>query len=112
MANISFGKITVPIAGTPVRLTINRADPTASLLVHAVLVQPHPSNGGKVYIGNKSNFVKNGDGQIAWLAVPGTNSSPAFSETVSFAANAIEASEFWIDVDNGGESIIASGIIT
>jgi hypothetical protein len=111
MANHSFGKITVPTAGTPVRLTINETNPAAQLLVHAVLIQPHPANVGRIYIGNVPNFIKNGAGQVAWLAAPTTTSSPAFSETVSYAVNSVEANELYIDVDNSGESVIASGIV-
>jgi hypothetical protein len=109
--NISFGKITVPTPGTPVQLTVNQAVPNNSLLVHALMIQPNPGNTGRVYIGNKFNFTKNGDGQIAWLAAPGINSSPAFSETISNAENGIQSREVWIDVDNPGESAIASGVI-
>jgi hypothetical protein len=111
MGNISFGRITVAAAGTPQRLTSNQVNPGAVLLVHALLIQPHPANTGRVYIGIGAAFVKSGAGQIAWLAVPGTNVSPAFSETVSYAQNAVEASEIYIDVDNNGDSVIGSGII-
>ena len=113
MPNVSFGRITVPSAGTPIQLTVNITAPKdpQNVQVHAVLIQPHPSNTGKVYIGKASNFTKNGANQIAWLPPPGANTAPAFSETVSFAPNAIQCAEFWIDVDNNGDSVIASGVI-
>ncbi len=111
MANFSFGRIVVPLAGTPVQLTSNLTNPTQYKLVHALLIQPHPLNTGRVYIGIGPNFTKSGAGQIAWLAVPGTNVSPAFSETVSYAPNAVETTEIYIDVDNNGDSVIASGIV-
>jgi hypothetical protein len=111
MPNISFGRIIVPLAGTPIQLTSNLANPAQYRLIHALLIQPHPANTGRVYIGIGPTFVKSGAGQIAWLAVPGTNVSPAFSETVSYAPNAVEVTEIYIDVDNNGDSVIGSGII-
>ena len=111
MANISLGKITVALAGTPVRLTSNQSDPTKSLLVHALLIQPHPANTGKVYIGTNSVFTKNGAGQIAWLPIPSSSVAPAFSETVSYAQDAVETNDIWIDSDNNGDSVIAAGVL-
>lgn len=108
--NLSFGNIVVGTPGTPVRLTANQTVPGASVPVHAILIQPHPANTGKVYIGNVGNFTKNGAGQVAWLPAPTVNSAPAFSETVSYAQNAVEANEFWIDADNPGDSVIASAV--
>jgi hypothetical protein len=110
MPIISLGRVVVAVPGSPIRLTSNRPNP-ADVQVHALLVQPHPANAGKIYIGNKANFVKNGDGQVAWLPAPTASSAPAFSETVSFAPNAVQCAEFWIDADNGGEGVIASGVI-
>jgi hypothetical protein len=111
MANISFGHITVVTPGSPVQLTANQVVPSASVLCHALLIQPATGNTGRIYIGNVSNFVKNGTGQIAWLPAPSVNVAPAFSETISYAENAIQASELWIDVDNPGEGVIASGVL-
>lgn len=112
MPNVSLGRITVTVPGTPVRLTANQATPGASILVHALMIQPHPANVGKVYIGITSGFNKNGSGQIAWLPAPTANSAPAFSETVSYAQNAVEANEIWIDADNANDSVIGSGIVS
>lgn len=111
MANVSFGQIVVTTPGSPVRLTANQLNPAASVLVHALLVQPATGNIGRIYIGNTPNFVKNGTGQIAWLPAPSLNVAPAFSETISYAENAIQASELYIDVDNSGEGVIASGVL-
>lgn len=111
MANISFGNIIVPSAGTPVRFTVNQVSPAASILAHALLIQPMTGNTGRIYIGNNASFIKNGAGQIAWLPAPSINVAPAFSETISYAENAIQASELWIDVDNSGEGVIGSGVL-
>jgi hypothetical protein len=108
--NISFGSVVVPSAGTPVRITVNQVDPTASVLAHALLIQPLTNNTGRIYIGNNASFIKNGTGQIAWLPAPSVNVAPAFSETISYAENAMEANELYIDVDNSGEGVIASGV--
>ena len=111
MANVSLGKVIVPSAGTPVQVTINEADPTAPLLAHAVLIQPLPTNTGRIYVGNISTFVKSGAGQIAWLPAPGTNVAPSFSETVSYAQNSVDLTELYVDVDNTNEGVIVSGIV-
>lgn len=111
MANVSFGKVIVVNAGTPVRITANQVNPAASVLVHALLVQPATGNTGRIYIGNTPTFVKNGTGQIAWLPAPTTNVAPAFSETVSYAENAVQANELYVDVDNNGEAVIVSGVL-
>ena len=111
MANVSLGKVTVPSPGTPVQVTSNLPNPAAQLLVHAVLIQPLPSNTGRIYIGNVPGFTKSGAGQVAWLPAPGTNVAPSFSETVSYAQNSVDLTELYVDVDNGGEGVIISGIV-
>ena len=113
MPNISYGSVVSTTPGTPI--PISTLDPTlpanqATLFLHAILIQPLTTNVGRVYIGKKG-FTKNGTGQVAWLAAPSLNSAPAFSETISFTGNAIEATEFYIDVDNPGDGVVASGVV-
>ena len=113
MPNVSYGPIVNGSPGNPVPITT--LDPTLPknqplVYIHAILIQPLTSNTGRVYIGTKG-FTKNGAGQIAWLAAPSLNISPAFSETISFTGNAINATEFYIDVDNAGEGVVASGVV-
>lgn len=105
----SLGKVTVPAAGTPVRLTINRADPAQPYKAHSLFVQALAANTGKVYIGvtaamNKTTLV----GVIA--VVPSGATLPFAQITDELAPNGIAVSEMWLDVDTSAEGALVSVI--
>lgn len=112
---ISGGKITVPAAGTPVNVPVppSVAGPGSPGLttVHAFVVQALAANTGKVYIGiaglNKSTLAN----VLIVLPVPTANLLPAFSVSITAAANALSLSDLWIDVDNNGDGVLLSGIV-
>ena len=46
----AYAKITVPVPGTPVRVTVNESNPAASQGCHGVLIQVLKTNAGAVYV--------------------------------------------------------------
>ena len=107
----SLGKVTVASAGTPKRLTTNESDETARMSVHSILIQAWPSNAGKVYILDRVDGSRTtGVGVLATLAVPATNIIPSASATVTFAAAAINAAQYWVDADTNGDAVLVSVI--
>lgn len=105
----SFGKVTVSSAGTPVLASTNAPYPGPYTTANSLMIEAWPSNAGKIYIGVKANMNKStGDGVIAILATPTSNSIPTFSVTVPYAPAAVDASQIWIDADNSGDAVIVS----
>ena len=105
----SLGKVTVPIPGTPVALTVPTTINPPS--VHAILIEVLATNTGKIYIGlaglNKTTLA----GVLIVLAVPTANSLPTFSIAVTQAANALSLPQLRFDVDNANDGVLVSGIV-
>ena len=110
---VSFGKIAVAAAGTPVRATENQTDPALPYFCHAVMVEVDPSNTGKVWVGTSSSMdTATFADVVAILAAPSVNTLPTFSYTISYAINAINLGDLWIDVDTNGEGVVISAIVS
>lgn len=103
MAN-SWGRIPVPVPGTPVQVS------SKHVKCHAILIEAFPSNTGKIYIGDNT-LTKGVSGEFAVLAIPTLNTIPVYSETVTSAENAVDLFNYWIDADNPGDGVIISYIL-
>lgn len=106
-----LGKVTVPAAGTPVRATVNQPDPNLRFPCQSMLFQQVAGNTGKIYIcssvtANKTTL----EGVLAVLAIPTTNVLPSASATVPSAPAALNAGDFYVDVDVNGEACLVSAI--
>lgn len=114
-----LGAITVPVPGTPVRATSTitvdaggiRNDPT-KFSCHAALFQARQSNSGRVYIGTADMVRATGVGVAAVLAIPTSNSIPAFSISLTLAPAGVDLSELWIDADVANEGILLTLLVT
>ena len=107
----SLGRLQIT-AGTPLRVTNNEPTPTDRYQCHAIMIEAWPTNAGKVWIfdreaGNKTT----GEGVVAILAPPATNIFPTFTVGFSGFANPIDASLYWVDVDNTGEGVVISALV-
>lgn len=100
--------ITVPVPGTPVRVTSGFADPAAHLGVHAIMFQVNPANTDAIYIGfagmNKTTLA----GVIAVLGVPTVNFIPTFSVALSIAPNGLALEAYYIDADVAAEGCLVT----
>lgn len=107
----ALGKITVPVPGTPVQAAAGLAAEERQLKCHAVLFQALPTNVGKVYIGlagmNKSTLV----GVYAVLAVPTANQLPTFSAALTWSANGLPLSSFYVDADDVDEGALCTILV-
>jgi len=102
----SLGKVTVAVAGTPEAITKNWTATTRRC--HSFLVEVLPTNTGKVYVGDKNLNKSTLAGVFAILAIPTTNLLPSFSATLSYAPDAFDAGDIFLDVDVSGEGAVCS----
>lgn len=106
----ALGKIT-PTPGTPVRvssLLSSGIDPHC----HGVLIQAFRANTGYAYVGAAGmNPAANTD-LYATLAIPTANTIPSFTAALTFAPNAINLADLWIDVATPGDGVIVSMLVT
>ena len=116
-----LGAVTVVTPGTKVRLTINllTADPTTGKVVTTAatdsvpcnkiglaanpLSQAGAGNTGKVYIGSQSMSRTTLLGVVA-IILPGGS----YSITNNVSMNIYDASQWYVDADNAGDSIYGS----
>ena len=112
MAQFSLGKIVVNPAGTPIRLTANQSAPGANYPAHSYLVEALSGNTGKIYIGTSTLDKTTLAGVYAILPPPTANIFPSFSATVSYSPNHFNLAEIYVDVDNAGEGVVASAIVS
>ena len=108
-----LGKITVPVAGTPVRCSSTQTIVPSgdSFPVHSVLIQALTANSGKVYIGDRNMVVATLANVIAVLAIPSGGAIPSFSVALTLAPNAINLADLFLDVDVNGEGALVSILI-
>ena len=107
----SQGIVTVSVAGTPVRATNNQSSPPSRFAAHSIFFQQVASNTGKIYICDSATANKStGVGVLAVLAAPTSSFIPSASGTVTYAPNAFNLAEYWIDADVGGEGCLVSSI--
>lgn len=107
----SLGKVVVAAAGTPARATANRSDPVERYECHAFMIEVDASNTGKIYVGNSAMNKTTLAGVYAVLPVPGTNTIPTFSTTISYAINPLNLDDVWIDADTNGEGALVAAMI-
>lgn len=107
----ALGKIT-PTPGTPVQVSsLVPQSPFPNEPVHGVMVQALKANVGVAYVGTSAMNRAASTGLFAQLAIPTTNTIPSFTAALTIAPNAINLSDLWIDVDQGGDGVIVSVLI-
>lgn len=102
----SLGVVTVAAPGTRVRVTAAQSDPAARIGCEAILFQAL-SNGTHVNTGRVYIFDRNGN-RLATLAIPTNNTIPSASATIPNAPGALNAADYYIDADVGGDGVDAS----
>ena len=105
----SLGKITCVTPGQPQPLTVNEADPTKQVNVHAYLVKWQKGNKGTAYI---SLSPTDDRATLSKIITTLDASTPAFNAGVSNEVDGLAAHRVYIDFDNSGDSVIASAIIS
>lgn len=109
---ITLGKITVPSPGTPVPILVEATTGFQVQTVIGLIIQALSGNSGKIYIGDSTLNKSTLAGCIKVLPAPSSALIPDLSvfpgDTVGPAFN---LSTIFIDADNAGEGVIASGIV-
>jgi len=99
-----LGRVNVPVPGTPVPLTTNRAITASKLFVQAI-----PGLTGKTYLGS-ATLTKATLAGVARVLAP--NSAGGFSEDFFLesqdGANSIRLAEYSIDADVAGEGLLVT----
>src|SRR5262245_23823424 len=104
---VPLGLITVPNAGTPVRITtttqyLQSGIQASFRTAQAILVQTWKANTGQVFVG-KSGMVKaTGAGVIAVLGIPSTSALHAFGASNQLGPASIDIGELYLDADVNG----------
>lgn len=106
---VAFGKILIPVAGTPVQV---QAPPEMNPpSCHAVIIEALPSNTGKIYIGllglNKATLAQ----VLVILPIPTVNLLPTFSIALTVAGNAINVGSLFLDAEVAGEGVLLSALV-
>lgn len=107
----SLGYVVVATPGTPVRATVNQADPAERRPAQTIRFQALPDNSGVVYIGLQGlDTAGTGEGTqvLAILPAP-TAESPmvAYEASVHTIPNGLNAADFYVD-GSAGEGVIVS----
>lgn len=112
--------VTVPAAGTPVQLTVNRTNPTERLVFNTLFIQQVAANTSPIYVFVKtkefpvSSFNKStGAGVVAIIPAPTLSSGvavvlPWVSITAPMAAGMDDAANYYIDVDVSSNKALVS----
>src|SRR5262245_17048675 len=116
--------VDVPAAGTPVRLTSKRSDPTARLVAHTIFIQQVQTNIGKLYLcgpttdptssgGTASKTT--GSGILAIIPAPTlaggvATTLPYIAFTLPYAPGGFNVADYYLDADNSGEKALVSFI--
>lgn len=78
----------------------------------AILFQASPGNTGKTFIGDRVNFNRSsGTGLLAVLGIPTNNIVPSAGATIPNAPAALNAVDYWVDADVGGEAVTVSILV-
>lgn len=106
---VALGATTVPTGGTPVGLSIptSLTPPKA----HSLLLQPLPTNTGRVYLGTVGLNRTTLAAVLAILPVPTANALPAFTASLAVAANALALEDLYVDVEVNGEGVFGSVLV-
>lgn len=113
------GLITVPVPGTLVRVTTAIAafsggitnDPTR-FTCHAALFQTWHLNTGKIYVCRSDGVRGSGAGVSCVLAIPTSNSIPAYSIALTIAPSGVNLSDLWLDADIASEGVLITVLVT
>ena len=108
----AYAKITVPVPGTPVRVTLNESAPEAARGCYAVLIQVLKSNTGAVYVGTSTMNKTALTGLFAQLAIPTVNQIPSFSVALTLSPGGVQLRDLYIDADVASEGVIVTALIT
>ncbi len=109
MALRSLGLVTVPAAGTPVRLTGNETVVTDRVAAHSVSAQAWHANLGRVYIGDRQTMDRaTGVGVLMVLAIPTANALAQFTATIVSSPSGLNPTDLWVDVDTNDEGVLVS----
>lgn len=110
----TIGKITVPVAGTPIQLSAQATFQealtelglsTVFVKVHAIHFQALPTNSGNVYLG-KSALVKASYTRVGYTFLTPTDTYlPAFGITDDATAAGVDCSAIWLDADVSGNGL-------
>lgn len=103
----ALGKITVPSAGTPVRITL-----PSDFAIHGIMVQAWRANVGMVFVGAKYMDISSGVGLYAQIPAPTDAFIGTFSAALTIAPNGLNTKEFWIDADENDDAVIVSVLVT
>jgi hypothetical protein len=110
MAWHSLNRVTIATAGVPQQVIVTRYG------CQTVFFQQIQSNTGKIYILDSATGDKNtGTGVLATIPAPTLTTGVAIqlpwaAVTVPSAPSALDASAFWIDVDNDGDACQVSAV--
>jgi hypothetical protein len=105
----SLGKVVVATAGTPVRITKNRADPTANFYVHGYAIQRLKNNAGDVYVSLSSTDDRTNLSRILCVL---SAAQPSFSAGIGIELNGTNMADVYIDADNPGDGVTAAVLIS
>lgn len=105
----SLGKVTVAAAGTPVRATKNRTDPTANFYVHGYAIQRLKNNAGDVYVSLSSTDDRSTLSKILCIL---SAAQPSFSAGIGIELNGTNMSDVYIDADNPGDGVTIAVLIS
>ena len=114
-----LGPVSVPVPGTPVRLTAGVTANAEGIInnperftCHAVLLQAKPANQGKVYIGwaemNRTTLAE----VSGVLAIPTDNSIPSYSISLTLSPAGVALSELYIDADEANDGVLVTVLVT
>ena len=102
----ALGSFTVPVAGTPVKITLPADQPKTC---HAFSIQALPTNTGKVFVGDRQTMNKTTMvGVLAIIPTPTANLLGSVTSALAAGANAIPIDNLWLDVDTGAEGVLMS----
>ena len=107
----AIGKLTVATPGTPVRATVNNANPAETVRIHGFLFQAPRSNVGIVYIGKEDMDRTTLVGVLGMLAIPTDNSLPSFSAALTISPNGLMQEELYVDADEAGDGAILTILV-
>jgi hypothetical protein len=106
MSQYSAGVVSVVTPGTPVRASINFPDPNLNVTCQSILFQVLSNgthtNTGRVYILDQNRA------RVGTLAIPTSNTIPAYSVTIPNSTGALDVGKYYIDADNATDGVDVS----
>ena len=120
MPVLVLGKITVPLAGTPVALVstpqyqalgIQGMNPQFRTC-QAILFQAWKNNTGNAFVGREGMDKSTGADVSAVLGTPTVNSIPAHGASNHLTPAGIDLSIYYLDADVSGDGILVSLLVT